>query len=168
MSSRVPPKSPGRPKGTPNKATALAREAIARFVDGNAKNLQKWLDEIAATEGSLAAFKCFMDVVEYHVPKLARTELVGREGEELFKPYSERTYEERLEIARKVAFLLQGGLHGEGLQRDHRPAGSNTPEEQLELDGSVPAIVDESGDQDAGAIDSQADIRYGFRITESS
>ncbi len=64
----------GRPKGVPNKATALAREAIAKFVDANSARLQGWLDEIAAEEGAKAAFNCFMDVVEYHVPKLARHE----------------------------------------------------------------------------------------------
>jgi hypothetical protein len=68
-----------RPKGTPNKATALAREAIAAFVDGNASRLQGWLDAIAEDEklGPQVAFKCFMEVVEYHVPKLARTEIAG-------------------------------------------------------------------------------------------
>ena len=36
----------GRPKGVPNKSTALAREAIAKFVDGNSDRLQEWLDAI--------------------------------------------------------------------------------------------------------------------------
>ena len=66
----------GRPKGVGNKSTALAREAIAKFVDGNADKLQQWLDEIAMNEklGPKVAFDCFMQVAEYHVPKLARTE----------------------------------------------------------------------------------------------
>ena len=70
----------GRPKGLPNKTTVAAREAIARFVDGNADRLQGWLDEIAADQGPAAAFKCFADLLEYHVPKLARTELTGVDG----------------------------------------------------------------------------------------
>ena len=70
----------GRPKGLPNKTTVAAREAIARFVDGNADRLQGWLDEIAADQGPAAAFKCFADLLEYHVPKLARTELTGADG----------------------------------------------------------------------------------------
>ncbi len=70
----------GRPPGVPNKATQAAREAIARFVDGNASRLQGWLDEIARDEGAKVAFNCFMDVVEYHVPKLQRTELTGKDG----------------------------------------------------------------------------------------
>jgi hypothetical protein len=66
----------GRKPGVPNKSTVMAREAIARFVDGNSHKLQQWLDEIAMSEkhGPKVAFDCFMQVAEYHVPKLARTE----------------------------------------------------------------------------------------------
>jgi len=71
----------GRPKGLPNKATTNAKEAIARFVDGNADRLQGWLDDIAGEQGSKAAFECFKDLLEYHVPKLARTELTGANGD---------------------------------------------------------------------------------------
>ena len=71
---------PGRPKGMPNKATAAAREAIARFVDGNADRLQGWLDEIHDEKGAEAAFSCFSSLLEYHVPKLQRTELTGKDG----------------------------------------------------------------------------------------
>ena len=69
----------GRPAGSPNKSTAMAREAIAKFVDGNSDKLQGWLDEIAMSEkhGPKVAFDCFMQVAEYHVPKLARVEQVG-------------------------------------------------------------------------------------------
>ncbi len=72
-------KSGGRKPGVPNKATANAREGIARFVDGNAHRLDAWLDQIAA-DSPEKAFRCFMDVVEYHVPKLARTEMTGADG----------------------------------------------------------------------------------------
>ena len=70
----------GRAAGTPNKATAAAREAIARFVDGNADRLQGWLDEIHAEKGVEAAFSCFSSLLEYHVPKLQRTEVTGKDG----------------------------------------------------------------------------------------
>ena len=71
---------PGRPKGLPNKSTANAREAITRFVDGNADRLQEWLDQIAVQDGPQAAFKCFSDLLEYHIPKLARSEHTGPDG----------------------------------------------------------------------------------------
>ena len=72
-------KTGGRQKGTPNKSSAIAREAIGRFVDGNVDKLQEWLDEIAAQDGPKVAFQCFTDLLEYHVPKLGRTELAGDE-----------------------------------------------------------------------------------------
>ena len=91
--SNLPKKGPGRPLGSPNKATSDARQAIAQFVDGNAHRLAEWLDQVAAgvkvhdpeTGGEkyvippnpAKAFDMFQSVVEYHVPKLARTEVVG-------------------------------------------------------------------------------------------
>jgi hypothetical protein len=72
---------PGRPKGLPNKSTQAAREAIAAFVDGNADRLQGWLDEIAEEKGAQAAFETFATLLEYHVPKLARQEVTGQDGQ---------------------------------------------------------------------------------------
>ena len=66
----------GRPKGIPNKATADARKAIAEFVEGNAHRLTGWLDRVAVDKPE-KAFELFQSVVEYHIPKLARTELIG-------------------------------------------------------------------------------------------
>jgi hypothetical protein len=73
------PKTGGRKAGTPNKATGAARLAFAQFVDNNADKLQQWLDDIATDEklGPKVAFECLMQVAEFHVPKLARTEHVG-------------------------------------------------------------------------------------------
>ncbi len=81
------PKSGGGSRaGKPNKATADARKAIAAFVDGNAHRLTGWLDQVAdgimqpdgekfAVDPNPAkAFEMFQSVVEYHIPKLARTE----------------------------------------------------------------------------------------------
>jgi hypothetical protein len=68
------PGSGGSRKGKPNKATSRAREAVALFVEGNIDRLQSWLDQIADQDPK-AAFQCFMDVVEYHIPKLSRQDL---------------------------------------------------------------------------------------------
>lgn len=73
--------------GTPNKATADARKAIASFVDGNAHRLTEWLDAVAGGDpendvkpNPAKAFELFQSVVEYHVPKLNRSEHVGDGG----------------------------------------------------------------------------------------
>lgn len=72
----------GRPKGSPNKATAAVREAIAVFAEGNAHKLQEWLDDVASGAGGnrpdpAKAADLYLRAIEYHIPKLARTEHVG-------------------------------------------------------------------------------------------
>lgn len=64
----------GRKPGVPNRATTEAREAIALFVQKNMDRLQTWLDKIAERDPK-QAYDCFMAVIEYHVPKLQRTEV---------------------------------------------------------------------------------------------
>lgn len=67
------PGSGGLRTGSPNKSTADARKAIAEFVDGNAHRLVDWLDRVS-DDNPAKAFELFQSVVEYHIPKLARTE----------------------------------------------------------------------------------------------
>lgn len=87
----------GRKAGAVNKSTSQAREAIARFVDGNANKMEEWLQSVAygiqatdkdgkpkfSKEGNPMyvvppnpekAFGMLQSVMEYHLPKLARTE----------------------------------------------------------------------------------------------
>lgn len=83
--NNLPGPGPGRPKNSPNKATSAAREAIAKFVDGNAHRLAEWLDQVAngvddVKPNPAKAFELFQSVVEYHIPKLARTEHTGDGG----------------------------------------------------------------------------------------
>ena len=77
--------------------------AIANFVDENADKLQGWLDEIAEKDGAKAAFQCFIDVVEYNIPKLARTELTGKDGESLFDSMTDE------QLAERYAALMEKG-----------------------------------------------------------
>lgn len=71
----IPKSGGGRPKGS--KSAANAREMIASFIDGNSDRLNGWLDEVYAEQGARAAFQCFSELIEYHVPKLARNEVTG-------------------------------------------------------------------------------------------
>jgi len=43
--------------------------------------MQGWLDRIAEEQGPLAAWKCINDVIEFHIPRLARSEITGKDGE---------------------------------------------------------------------------------------
>lgn len=76
----------GKPVGAVSKSTRNAREAISRLVDDNAERMQGWLDQIAAEQGPMAAWKCISDVIEYHIPKLSRTEMTGKDGKDLAAP----------------------------------------------------------------------------------
>jgi hypothetical protein len=69
----------GRPKGAPNKSTAIVREAIARMAEDNAENFNKWLTDVAASSPEKAC-DIYLKAIEYHIPKLARTEVTGAEN----------------------------------------------------------------------------------------
>jgi hypothetical protein len=64
----------GSRKGIPNKATSDVRAAIALIAKANIKKLQGWLDRVAKEDPEKAA-KLFLDMIEYHIPKQARTEI---------------------------------------------------------------------------------------------
>jgi len=81
----------GRKPGVPNKATTEAREAIKALLDANLPFIQSW--SVSTAEGIFddqagkwivqpnpaKACEIVQNLVEYSVPKLARTEVVGDE-----------------------------------------------------------------------------------------
>lgn len=74
----------GRPRGSPNKSTAEVREAIAKLVSMNIEEVDEWLGMVAYGDESLGikpdpakAIDLLHRMAEYHIPKLARTEVVG-------------------------------------------------------------------------------------------
>ena len=69
----------GRPKNTPNKVTARAREVIGEVLDNTAPCVQGWFREIAETDPK-GALQAYISMLEFGVPKLARTEITGIDG----------------------------------------------------------------------------------------
>lgn len=72
-------KTGGRQKGSINKITSDVRQAFANLLESNSQNLSGWLKRVARKDPGRA-----LDIVarlaEYHVPKLARTEVTGKDG----------------------------------------------------------------------------------------
>lgn len=82
----LPPKKRGPPKGRPrvpgsgrkpgavNQTTRDVREAIAEFAKANVDSMTTWLNDIQDPSKKM---DLFLRAVEYHIPKLQRSELVG-------------------------------------------------------------------------------------------
>lgn len=75
---------PGRPKGVPNKSTETVRKAIAMLLERNSEKMDEWLQLVAYGDSELGvkpqpdkALDIMQKMAEYHIPKLARTEVVG-------------------------------------------------------------------------------------------
>jgi hypothetical protein len=69
----------GRKKGVPNKVTQDVRAAIALLAQENVGRCQEWLDRIADKDPD-KAMDLYLKMLEYHVPKLARSEITGEGG----------------------------------------------------------------------------------------
>lgn len=76
---RPPNAGKGRVKGVPNKTTSDVRAAIAQLAEANVGRCQEWLDAIAIKDPE-KALDLYLKMIEYHIPKLARSELTGKGG----------------------------------------------------------------------------------------
>lgn len=74
----------GRPKGAKNKKTEAIRLAYQKLTEDNLENMTRWLSQIAADDPA-KAMDMMLRLSEYIIPKLARTELTGNDGDDLFK-----------------------------------------------------------------------------------
>ena len=74
----------GKKPGTKNRTTKEIREAYQKLTEENLENMTLWLGQIAA-EDPAKAMDLMLRLSEYIIPKLARQELVGNDGEDLFK-----------------------------------------------------------------------------------
>ena len=74
----------GRKPGSKNKATKEIREAYQKLTEDNLDNMSTWLSQIAGDDPA-KAMDLMLRLSEYIIPKLARQEVVGNDGEDLFK-----------------------------------------------------------------------------------
>jgi hypothetical protein len=77
----------GRPRGSPNKSTAEVREAVAKLVSMNIDDADEWLamvaygdDELGVKADPAKALDLLAKISEFHMPKLARTEVTGADS----------------------------------------------------------------------------------------
>ena len=74
----------GRAKGQTNKTTAEIRDAYQRLVESNLGNMTEWLKQVA-DQNPEKAMDLMLKLSEYMIPKLARQEVTGADGKDLFK-----------------------------------------------------------------------------------
>jgi LytS/YehU family sensor histidine kinase len=74
----------GRAKGQTNKTTAEIRDAYQRLVESNLGNMTEWLKQVA-DQNPERAMDLMLKLSEYMIPKLARQEVTGADGKDLFK-----------------------------------------------------------------------------------
>lgn len=74
-------KAKGKPKGALNHTTKDIKEAFRLLVENNIDNMTIWLKQIAA-KNPAQAMNIIIELSEYNIPKLARTELTGKDGKD--------------------------------------------------------------------------------------
>lgn len=89
--AKPPNAGKGRVKGVPNKVTATARKVMQMVADGRGADFIRWMDETAdglrgkkgwtRAPNPEGAARLYLNALEFTVPKLARHELTGRDGE---------------------------------------------------------------------------------------
>ncbi|MBN9410843.1 MAG: hypothetical protein J0H69_16980 [Burkholderiales bacterium] len=101
---------PGRPPGTPNKATVEFRATVQALLDENRGNVAIWLKQVAegipesggvkaVAPAPEKALDLLAKLAEFAAPKLARTEHVGENGGamkfEVSAPWLQQAIEQR-------------------------------------------------------------------------
>lgn len=72
-------KTGGRQRGTPNKATAEARNVFAAFVETNAPKAQELFERVAKDDPA-KALELLAKLAEFTIPKLSRSTIDGDLG----------------------------------------------------------------------------------------
>lgn len=77
----------GRKPGVPNKTTAEVKQAMASFTADNIDHLTTWLSQV---DDPSKRIDLFLKALEYTMPKLARSEMVGDENKPIVHVYKWR------------------------------------------------------------------------------
>lgn len=123
----------GRKRGSLNRATVGAREAIIRFVDHNTPNLQRWVNQVAdglkepektLPDGTVVpakwvvkpdpgrAVELVQSMLEYQLPKLSRSEVVKPDDEDNSRliDSSQLTAEDREQLRQMILRQMNPAL----------------------------------------------------------
>lgn len=77
--TKPPNAGKGRPKGAVNKTTADVRTCVAGIAQNLAPEVEGWIRK-GAKKNPLGAAHLLAQLLEYHIPKLQRSEMVGEGG----------------------------------------------------------------------------------------
>lgn len=90
----------GRKKGTVNKVTIEIRESFRMLLESNVDQMSEWLQRVAAVDPA-KALNIMLDLAEYHIPKLQRTELTGSVKTENITDFSNLSFDELIALRSK-------------------------------------------------------------------
>ncbi len=91
----------GRPRGVPNKATADVRATIAAVAEANAPKVSGWLSRVAKRNPA-KAIDLYCKLIEYHIPKLSRQEIVKPADQGRVIDSSQLTQEQREQLRQMI------------------------------------------------------------------
>lgn len=120
---RKPPSAGrGRRKGEINKVTRDVREIIAKVAEKNGGKLSGWLDRVAR-KNPARAIDLYLRMIEYHIPKLSRQEIVKPpSGNSRVIDSSQLTLEQREQLRQMILAQAEPALLEQSVPRE-TPSG---------------------------------------------
>jgi hypothetical protein len=109
-------KTGGRVRGTPNAVTRDVRLMIAQFAERKAVDFESWIERTAVKDPAKAA-TLYLAAIEYHIPRLQRTEvrMAAVRPSEPIKPMTAQ------EAADAYAQVMSGDLEPGDVDFSHLP-----------------------------------------------
>jgi hypothetical protein len=83
----------GRPKGASDMDTRKIRVAFHNLLENNLDNISLWLAQVAAKDPQKAV-DLTLKLSEFIIPKIARQEIVGQDGQDLKESFNFSTAED--------------------------------------------------------------------------